>query len=80
VAGIRDLMGTKVNLIQRLGKNIVAEATGWKGYALFTDPVLERMQPGKDHFFKRCESYEHLGDVDMYCMDMQVRYEEMKTS
>jgi hypothetical protein len=54
------------------------EATGWKGYVLFTEPVLQRMQLGKDHFFKHCESYEHLGDVDIYCMDMQVRYEAMK--
>lgn len=80
VAGIRDLLGTDVNLLHRLAKNSVAEATGWKGYALFTDPVLERMQLGRDHFFKRCETYEHLGDVDIYCMDMHVRYENMKAS
>ena len=43
VAGIRDLMGTDVNLIHRLLKNQVVESTGWKGYALFTNPVLDRM-------------------------------------
>jgi len=80
VAGIRDLMGTDVNLIHRLLKNSVAESTGWKGYVLLTDPVLERMQLNSDHLFKRCESYEHLGDVHIYCMDMHVRYEEMKAS
>ena len=80
VAGIKDLMGTDVNLIHRLLKNSIAESTGWKGYVLFTDPVLERMQLGKDHLFKRCESYEHLGDVDVYCMNMHVRYEEMKAA
>ncbi|HSL46311.1 MAG TPA: DUF2652 domain-containing protein [Anaerolineales bacterium] len=78
VAGIRDLMGTDVNLIHRLAKNSVAESTGWKGYALFTDPVLERMQVRKEDLFKRCETYEHLGDVNIYCMDMHVRYEEMR--
>lgn len=78
VAGIRDLMGTDVNLLHRLAKNSVSESTGWQGYVLFTDPVMERMQVGKDHLFKHCESYEHLGDVDIYCMDMHVRYEEMK--
>ena len=80
VAGIRDLMGTDVNLIHRLSKNRVAESTGWKGYVLFTDPVMERMQFRRDQLFKRCESYEHLGDVDIYCMDMHARYEEMKAS
>lgn len=80
VAGIRDLLGTEVNLVHRLLKNHVTESTGWKGYALFTDPVLERMQIQKDDFFKRCETYEHLGNVDIYCMDMYIRYEGMKAS
>jgi hypothetical protein len=80
VAGIRDLLGTDVNLIHRLLKNGVVESTGWKGYALFTDQALEHMQCGKDNYFKRCETYEHLGDVNIYCMDMHVRYEEIKSS
>ena len=78
VAGIRDLLGTDVNLIHRLLKNGVSEATGWKGYALFTDHVLEHMQCGKENYFKRCETYEHLGDVNIYCKDMHARYDEMK--
>lgn len=79
VAGIRDLLGNDVNLVHRLTKNHVSETTGWKGYALFTDPVLERMGQSKDGFFNRCESYEHLGDVSIYCMDMHPRYAEMKS-
>ena len=80
VAGIRDLLGTDVNLIHRLLKNGVAESTGWKGYAVFTDPALQHMQCNRDIFFKRNESYEHLGDVDIYCMDMHTRYDEMKNA
>lgn len=80
VAGIHDLLGTDVNLIHRLLKNHVAESTGWVGYALFTDQALEHMQCSRDNYFKRCESYEHLGDVDIYCMDMHVRYEAWKAS
>lgn len=80
VAGIHDLLGTDVNLIHRLLKNGVAEATGWRGYAVFTDQALERMQCGKDNYFRRCETYEHLGDVDIYCMDMHARYNEMKNA
>ena|SRR5215216_5135600 len=80
VAGIRDLLGSDVNLIHRLLKNGVFEATGWKGYAIFTDQALEHMQCSKDNYLRRGETYEHLGDVDIYCMDMHARYEEMKAS
>jgi len=80
VAGIKDLLGTDVNLVHRLSKNHVSESTGWKGYVLLTEPVLKQMQFNGDRFFKRCESYEHLGEVDIYCLDMHVRYEEMKSS
>jgi hypothetical protein len=80
VAGSKDLMGTDVNLIHRLMKNHVAESTGWKGYALFTNQGLERMQTNKETFVQQIESYEHLGDVQTYVMDMHVRYEGMKAS
>jgi hypothetical protein len=78
VAGIRDLMGTDVNLIHRLAKNSVSESTGWQGYALFTDPVLEKMEVNRDDLLKRCETYEHLGNVNIYCMNMHLRYETRK--
>ncbi len=80
VAGIRDLLGTDVNLIHRLLKNGVSETMGWQGYALFTDQVLEHMQFSKDSFFKRCETYEHLGDIETYCMDMHARYDAIRNS
>jgi hypothetical protein len=80
VAGVSHLLGTDVNLIHRLAKNRVTESTGWKGYALFTDQVIERMQHSRDNLFKQSESYEHLGEVEVYCMDMHPRYAEMKAS
>jgi hypothetical protein len=80
VAGEKHLLGTDVNLIHRLAKNHVSESTGWKGYALFTERVLERMQTDKDSFAQQTESYEHLGEVQTYVKDMHVRYEEMKAS
>ncbi|MFT3892495.1 MAG: DUF2652 domain-containing protein [Anaerolineales bacterium] len=80
IAGIKDLLGTDVNLVHRLAKNHVSESTGWQGYALFTDPVLERIQQNKEGLFNRCETYEHLGDVDIYCMNMHDRYANMKSS
>jgi Protein of unknown function (DUF2652) len=80
VAGVEHLLGTDVNLIHRLSKNHVSESTGWKGYALLTDPVLERMQTDKTSFVQQSESYEHLGEVETYVRDMHVRYEAMKAS
>jgi hypothetical protein len=78
VAGTRHLLGTDVNLIHRLAKNHVAESTGWQGYALFTNQGLERLQTDKAPFVQQTESYEHLGEIETYVMDMHVRYEEMK--
>jgi hypothetical protein len=80
VAGVRHLLGTDVNLIHRLAKNHVSESTGWKGYALFTNQGLERLQTDKTSFVRQTESYEHLGEVETYVRDMHVRYEAMKTS
>lgn len=80
VAGIRDLLGTDVNLVHRLSKNHVSESTGWKGYALFTNQGLERMQTDKTSFLQQTESYEHLGEVKTYVRDMHIRYQAMKAS
>ena len=78
VAGIKDLLGTDVNLIHRLAKNHVTESTGWQGYALFTHQGLEHAQADKSAFVQQTESYEHLGLVETYVMDMHVRYNAMK--
>ncbi len=75
VAGIRDLMGNAVTLIHRLAKNRVTESTGWNGYVLFTGKCLESMQADKKPFVQQAETYEHLGDVETYVMDMRVRYD-----
>jgi hypothetical protein len=78
VAGIKDLLGNDVTMIHRLAKNHVSESTGWNGYVLFTGNCLERMQADKKPFIQQAETYEHLGDVETYVMDMHVRYDEMK--
>jgi len=80
VAGIKDLLGTDVNLIHRLSKNHVSESTGWKGYALFTNQGMEHLQTDKSSFIQQTESYEHLGEVATFVRDMHVRYAEMKAS
>jgi hypothetical protein len=78
VAGIRDLLGSDVTLIHRLAKNSVSESTGWQGYALFTGQSLECMQASPKPFLQQSETYEHLGNVKTYVMDLHIRYDEMK--
>jgi hypothetical protein len=80
VAGIKDLLGTDVNLIHRLSKNHISESTGWRGYALFTDQILERIQTDRKDFYQQSESYEHLGNVETYCIDMHSRYHAIRDS
>ena len=80
VPGTKHLLGTDVNLIHRLAKNHVAESTGWKGYALFTNQGLERLQTDKTSFLQQTETYEHLGEVETYVRDMHVRYENIRDS
>ncbi len=80
VAGIRDLLGTDVNLIHRLLKNHVSESTGWRGYALLTDQALGRIQADKKAYIQQTESYEHLGQVGTHVMDLHSRYNELKGS
>src|SRR5574342_173681 len=59
VMNIRELVGSDVNLIHRLTKNHVSEATGWRAYAMFTRQCLERMQLNLEDIHEQTESYEH---------------------
>ncbi len=79
VAGIKDLLGSDVTLIHRLAKNRVTESMGWNGYVLFTGKCLKRMNADKQPFVQQAETYEHLGNVETYIMDMHVRYAGMKS-
>jgi hypothetical protein len=75
VSGIHELVGTDVNLVHRLLKNHVAEATGWKAYALFTGKGLEHLSIRPDGLHEQTETYEHLGDVQTYSLNLRPRYE-----
>ena len=75
VAGIKDLLGNDVTLVHRLAKNSVSTSMGWHGYVLFTNQSLECMQASKQPFIQQSETYEHLGRVETYIMDLRARYE-----
>jgi class 3 adenylate cyclase len=80
VSGIRELVGSDVNLAHRLMKNHITEATGWKAYALFTDEGLEHMHLRPEGLHEQVETYEHLGAVQTLSLDLHPRYQQMITA
>jgi uncharacterized protein YndB with AHSA1/START domain len=66
-----------VNLVHRLLKNHVGEATTWKAYALFTEKSLEHLGMQLEDTHKQSENYEHLGQVITHSINMRSRYDEM---
>lgn len=77
VSGIRELVGSDVNLIHRLTKNHISEATGWRAYALFTERGLAQLGVRPEGLHEQVETYEHLGDIQTYALDMRSRYEAL---
>lgn len=77
VAGIKELVGSDVNLIHRLLKNHVNEATGWRAYALFTEAGLKQVAVTSEGMHPQREAYEHLGEVQTYSVDLRKRYQEL---
>jgi hypothetical protein len=77
VADREEVVGSDVNLVHRLLKNHVSEATGWRAYALFTQKCLERIGVQPDGAHTLTENYEHLGDVPTQTINLQQRYKEL---
>jgi uncharacterized protein YndB with AHSA1/START domain/class 3 adenylate cyclase len=77
IAGNFKLIGSAVNLLHRLTKNRVTEATGWKGYALFSDAALNQLSVRPKDLHTMTEQYEHLGDVVTHSVDLHKRHQEL---
>jgi uncharacterized protein YndB with AHSA1/START domain len=77
IAGIHELVGSDVNLVHRLLKNHVGEATGWRAYALITSSALEQLGLPCDRnlLYVTSETYEHLGEVDTFSLNLTERYQ-----
>ncbi len=77
VAGHLRLVGHHVNLIHRLLKNSVSEATEYGAYAAYTQSAADALRLGevvrglKTHR----EKYADVGDVDLHVMDMHQVWE-----
>ena len=77
IAGIKELIGSDVNLIHRLLKNHVGESTGWSAYALFSEQSLRHLDVQPDDLYECTESYEHLGEVKTLSMDLHARFKQI---
>jgi hypothetical protein len=80
VANITEMVGSDVNLVHRLLKNGVADATHWRAYALFTEQSLAHMDIQLEATHKLVETYEHLGEVKTESIDMHARYAELNAA
>jgi len=72
-----ELVGSEVNLLHRLLKNTVTETTGYRAYALYTDPAvlqLEIADPAAG-MTEHHETYEHLGDTHVWVQDLEPVWE-----
>lgn len=70
-----ELVGSDVNLLHRLLKNHVTEATGLKAYTLFTDAAVRQLGLETSGLIHQEESYEHLGTVTCWVQDMHPVWE-----
>ncbi len=77
LAGSPKPVGSDVNVVHRLSKNHVTEATGWRAYALFTEQALQHMHVQADGMHRQVETYEHLGEIMTYSLDLNLRYQAL---
>jgi hypothetical protein len=77
VGEIRELVGSDVNLIHRLTKNHVTDETGWRAYIMLTEACLEHLNLNLADTHTQSESYEHLGEVKTYNIDLHNRYDQI---
>jgi len=74
IGGHREMVGNDVNLIHRLLKNHVADVSGWRGYALFTDQTLAHVGLKPDGLQEMYETYD-IGEVKIFVTNLNDRYQ-----
>jgi len=77
IDGYREMVGTDVNLIHRLLKNHVADISGWRGYALFTDQALSQVGLKPDGLQEMSETYD-IGEVKIFVANLKERYQALR--
>jgi uncharacterized protein YndB with AHSA1/START domain len=75
ISGIREMVGTDVNLVHRLLKNHVAQNTGgWRGYAVITEQALLQVGLKPDGLEEMSETYD-IGEVNIFVANLSERYQ-----
>src|SRR5512144_2383187 len=77
VVNIKELVGSDVNLIHRLTKNHVTEATGWRAYMMFTEQCVNHNGLNLADAHVQIEAYESLGEIKTINIDLHKRYKEI---
>ena len=76
--GGEQLIGPDVALIrERMLKDVIREATGWRAYALFTAACLSHLRVDPAALRQHVQTLtrvEHIGEVRAYSLDLQSRY------
>ena len=77
-----ELVGSDINLLHRLLKNSVTEATGYRAYALYTDAAIRMLEVGDlvESMTPHHEVYEHLGEVKVWVQDMHPVWEKKRSA
>ena len=78
IAGHEELLGSDVIAVHRLLKNDIVEKTGITAYAAFTDRLITEMgvDPGALSMREHTEAYEHLGEIKLWILDLEQRWQE----
>ncbi len=76
-----ELVGSDVNLIHRLLKNGVTQATGFRAYALYTEAAIRQLDVSgiAETLTPHREAYEYLGDVQVWVQDMHPVWENKRS-
>jgi uncharacterized protein YndB with AHSA1/START domain len=77
MANYIELIGNDVNVTHRLTKNSITETTGIKAYVLYTKEAAEALgiEPMTALMVAHKESYDHIGEVEMFVQDMHPVWE-----
>jgi len=78
VTGPGKPLGSEVNLAHRLLKNHVGEASGWKAYALLTEPAVNALEIDAAGMFEQVEAYPELPPVRTFSFDLRARLEHAR--
>ncbi len=78
VAGHEELLGSDVIVVHRLLKNDIVEKLHVPAYAALTGSLVESLgiDPAALQMIGHTETYEHVGDVALWVLDLERRWQE----